>query len=71
MKNKTLGNGLLASIGLGFFVGVFEPELSANAYSILLTLSGLGMMFFGIWGAIRLIKFKQIVAEQKQTNDIR
>jgi putative Ca2+/H+ antiporter (TMEM165/GDT1 family) len=54
MKNKTIGNLILTSIGLAVFTGMFvtDFETSETMYMI----AGFGFMIFGTWGAIRLRK---------------
>ena len=50
MKNEYLGWGLLATIGITVYSALFSPDSEG-----LQTLVGFGLMFFGIWGGIRLI----------------
>jgi len=56
MTNKTLGIGLLTAIGLAFLVGFFEEFMSYQMVGALEVLVGIVMLFFGIWGGIRLVK---------------
>ncbi len=56
MDNKTLGTGLLISLGLAMLTVIFEYSLHPETANMLYAFSGLGMMFFGIWGGIRLFK---------------
>ncbi len=56
MKNKTLGIGILSAIGLATLTLVFEPLLGYETADNLYAIAGLMMLFFGIWGAINLIK---------------
>lgn len=53
MKNKTISNLLLVSIGLAVVTAIFETSLSVVVEDNY-TIAGLGMGIFGIWGAIKL-----------------
>jgi len=55
MKNKTLGIGLIISLGISLFTIIFENVLDFYTVEALYTIAGLGFLFFGIWGGIRLI----------------
>lgn len=57
MKNKTLGIGLLISLGVALFAAIIESQ-SADLGSFLYTVSGIGILFFGIWGGIVLKRDK-------------
>ena len=54
MTNNNVANGIIASIGLAMFTGVFITDfaLSETLYMI----AGLGMMVFGIWAVVILKK---------------
>ncbi len=56
MTNKTLGTGLIISLCIGVLTAIFEPALHYEVSDAFFGLSGLGMLFFGIWGSTRLIK---------------
>jgi hypothetical protein len=51
MRNDILGWGLLLILAIAFLMGAFGVE-DDGAYIVM----GIGMLFFGIWGGIRLIK---------------
>jgi hypothetical protein len=55
MENKTLGIGIAISLGLAILTVVFETALPFQVQENLYGLAGIGLFFFGIWGAIRLI----------------
>ena len=55
MKNKTLGVGLLCTYGITFVIVALEAGMTYYTAEGLYTLAGIAMLFFGIWGAIRLI----------------
>lgn len=56
MKNKTLGTGILCSLGFTMLVVIFEADLSYSTTENLYALAGIAFLFFGIWGSLRLIK---------------
>jgi len=56
MKNKTLGIGLLVSISIALLTAIFETSMTIYTADNLFTLCGIGIIFFGIWGSIKLIK---------------
>jgi hypothetical protein len=56
MTNKIIGKGIFASMGLGILTLIFEDVLGYELAEGVYALAGLGMMFFGIWGGVRLIK---------------
>jgi uncharacterized membrane protein len=56
MTNKTLGKGLLTAIALLVITAIFETSLDYNTSENLYMVGGLMLFFFGIWGAINLIK---------------
>jgi hypothetical protein len=55
MTNKTLGIGLLISLGLAILTVVFEAGMYHETAESLYSLAGIGMLFFGIWGGVRLL----------------
>ena len=55
MKNKTLGVGLLCTYAVIFVIVTFEAGMTYGTADGLYTLAGIAMLFFGIWGSIRLI----------------
>lgn len=54
MQNKTLGVGLLISLTISLLTVIFEPTLHYAVAESFYGLAGLGLLFFGIWGGIRL-----------------
>jgi len=54
MSNKAIAYGLLISIGIAFLAAVLEPINEDGWYSI----AGLGMVFFGIYSSVKLLKVK-------------
>ena len=56
MKNKTLGIGMLVTFGFLTIVAMIESSISIETASSLYAIGGLGLFFFGIWVAIKLIK---------------
>lgn len=58
MTNKTLGTILLVIMGVTFLTGVFEDSLTTTDAEVMYFLSGIGLLVFGIWASVRLIKTK-------------
>jgi len=57
MNNRKIAAiGILASIGASFLIGFFSTSIATTLYGQLITLCGLAMMVFGIWGAVLLLK---------------
>lgn len=56
MSNDTVANGIIASIILAFITAFFVTDYATS--ETMYMISGLGMMFFGIWGAVKLKKIK-------------
>lgn len=54
MTNKTISNLLLVALGLSIFTTGFITDY--NTSETLYTISGVMILVFGIWGAIKLIK---------------
>jgi hypothetical protein len=57
MKHNTVANGIIASIILAFITAFFVTDYATS--DTLYAISGFGMMFFGIWGAIKLKKITE------------
>jgi hypothetical protein len=55
MTNKTLGKGILVAMSLAFITAIFETSLDIYTTENLYMVSGIMILFFGIWGSIRLI----------------
>lgn len=55
MKNKTIGKFIIASITLAFVAELFFGSDYATQ-DFIYAIAGLGMIIFGTWGAILLIK---------------
>lgn len=53
MTNQVLGWGMIITVGISFLLGMIGNEEEGT-----LILLGIAIMFFGIWGGIRLIKSK-------------
>ena len=57
MKNKTLGNLVIISISLAILAQLMSGYSTMADFSdLLFSIAGLGLLVFGIWGAIRLTK---------------
>jgi len=54
MTNKTLGTGLFVVMGGAFVWAIIEHNFFYSASESVWMLLGIGYIFFGIWGAIRL-----------------
>ena len=55
MKNKTIGVFLISSVSLAILAYLGEDSVPSIS-EFLYTVSGLGMLVFGIWGGVRLTK---------------
>jgi hypothetical protein len=53
---KVVAIGLFCSIGMAFFAGFFSQFLLPNFVQAVTMLAGLGIMVFGIWAGVLLLK---------------
>lgn len=56
MKDKTIAQLIIAGVALAIFTGIFSASITSATEDNLYMISGLMMMIFGIWGAVRLWK---------------
>jgi hypothetical protein len=56
MINKIIAYAMFIVIGAALFTGFFETQMEAQTAEIIYTIAGLGMIFFGTWAGIRLLK---------------
>ena len=53
---KTVAIGLFCSLGVAFLTGIFATSLDYETTQNLYMLSGLGLIVFGIWAGVLLLK---------------